>query len=186
MFRDRSIPIKRENTEKSYRPKDIKDVRDVRDHRETHDFRDRRLPKISGEHKYQREVRDDRNYPSRKKDDHRSYEHRKPEKVYSDGYSSDESDSYSSSSPSSHYSSKVYFMQALIEAEAEVDMMTTIVGDTPEKAEMIVVIGRTIKGKIEKELIKGLMIGSIVRKRMTDIIRFMMTRSIEILVVMGG
>ena len=77
-------------------------------------------------------------------------------------------------------------MQALIEAEAEVDMMTTIVGDTPEKAEMIVVIGRTIKGKIEKELIKGLMIGSIVRKRMTDIIRFMMTRSIEILVVMGG
>ena len=181
MFRDRPIPIKRENTEKSHRPKETKDVKD---HKEAHDYRERRVSKVSGDHKYQRDNREDRNYPPRKKDEHRSYEHRKPEKVYSDAYSSDESDSYSSSSPSSQYSSKICFRQVLIEAEA--DMRTTIAGGTPGRAERIVAIGTTtIEGMIEKGLRRGLMIGSIVRRKMTGIIRIMMARGIRIL-VRGG
>ena len=76
---------------------------------------------------------------------------------------------------------KIYFSQVLI--EAEVDMKTTIADGILDREEMNVDIEMIIiEGEMTgKELKKDLMTGSIVRRRMKDIIRFMTTRSIETL-----
>ena len=80
---------------------------------------------------------------------------------------------------------KIYFSQVLI--EAEVDMKTTIADGILDREEMTVDIEMImIEGEMTgKEMKKDLMIGSIVRRRMKDIIRFMMIRSIEILMREG-